>query len=404
MENYEQVKHKAYYVPVDELELLENNPRTISKEQFDKLKKSVAERKAYFEGRPCLVNHKDGKLTVFAGNQRLRAARDLKMDKVPCVVYENLSKKEEKELTVLDNGEFGRWDMEILANEFSDLPLEELMGEEFDKVATELTPEQEIEEDEPPEVDESEPAKSEVGGVYQLGRHRLMCGDSTDEAQVATLMDDNKADMVFTDPPYGMNLDTDYSKMPSTKADGNKHYKRVLGDNEDFRPELITTVFRCFDYCGELFMFGADYYAELLPNKNDGSWIVWDKRVEENFDNMLGSAFELCWSKNKHKREIIRCNNTLFSGEQDAKNKVHPTQKPLKVIQWFLDRYSKDNQNIVDLFGGSGSTLIACEQTNRQCFMMELDPHYCDVIRKRFVKFTTGVEDNWEELTPREEK
>lgn len=134
MRDYESVKHIAKYVPVDELALLENNPRTISREQFEKLKKSVAERKAYFEGRPCLVNHKDGKLVVFAGNQRLKAAKALNMDKVPCVIYENLSKKEEKELTVLDNSEFGRWDAEILANEFSDLPLEELMGEEFGKI------------------------------------------------------------------------------------------------------------------------------------------------------------------------------------------------------------------------------------------------------------------------------
>lgn len=148
MENYEQVKHKAYYVPVGELELLENNPRTISKEQFDKLKKSVAERKAYFEGRPCLVNHKDGKLTVFAGNQRLRAARDLKMDKVPCVVYENLSKKEEKELTILDNIEYGKWDWEILANEYE---LEELEEMGLTNIKTSLADEKEIEQ-KPPQI------------------------------------------------------------------------------------------------------------------------------------------------------------------------------------------------------------------------------------------------------------
>ena len=103
---------------------------------------------------------------------------------------------------------------------------------------------------------------------------------------------------------------------------------------------------------------------------------------------MIGNAFELCWSKNKHKREIIRCNNTLYSGEQDAQNKVHPTQKPIKVISWILDKYSIESNLIVDLFGGSGSTLIACEQLNRICFMMEFEPKYIDVIINRWEQFT----------------
>lgn len=141
-----------------------------------------------------------------------------------------------------------------------------------------------------------------------------------------------KADMVFTDPPYGMSLDTNYSKLPSHLKNGNRDYSKIIGDNEDFTPSLITTIFDNFNNCNEIFIFGADYFAELLQDKNNGSWLVWDKRVEEKFDRMIGSAFELCWSKNKHKREIIRCNNTLYSGEQDAQNKVHPTQKPIKVI------------------------------------------------------------------------
>jgi DNA modification methylase len=238
------------------------------------------------------------------------------------------------------------------------------------------------------EVPEIKHAISRNGDLWILGNHRLLCGDSTSITDVEKLMDGEKADMVFTDPPYGMDLDTDYSKMPSANNEGNKKYRRVIGDADDFRPELIQTALGVFDYCSEVFMFGADYFAELLPNKNQGSWIVWDKRVTESFDKMIGSAFELCWSKSKHKREIARFNNTLFSGEADARNKVHPTQKPIKLIGWFFEKWGSSGDIVVDLFGGSGSTLIACENTNRKCFMMELDPHYCDVIVARWEKYT----------------
>lgn len=211
--------------------------------------------------------------------------------------------------------------------------------------------------------------------------HRLMVGDATKIENVEKLMDGKKADMVFTDPPYGIDLDTDYSKLPDSNRMGKaKTYSPVIGDNEEFDPTFILNTFK---YCSEILMFGADYYSDKLPK--GGSWYVWDKRVDANFDKMIGSAFELAWSKNKHKREIARFNNTLFSGETDAKNKVHPTQKPIKMITWLFDRLP--GNKVVDLFGGSGSTLIACEQTNRICYMMELDPKYCDVIRKRYEQF-----------------
>jgi DNA modification methylase len=215
-------------------------------------------------------------------------------------------------------------------------------------------------------------------------RHILMCGDSTSKDDVDRLMDGEKADMVFTDPPYGMNLDTDYSKLPDTNRMGKaKTFKSVHGDDNEFNP---TFILEYFDYCNEILLFGADYYAKYLPQ---GSWYVWDKRCDENFDKMIGSAFELCWSKSKHKREIARFNNTLFSGEIEAKNKVHPTQKPTKMFEWFFERI-KGNV-VVDLFLGSGSTLIACEKTNRKCYGSEIDPHYCSVIIKRWQDFTGEV-------------
>jgi DNA modification methylase len=235
---------------------------------------------------------------------------------------------------------------------------------------------------------------TKLGDIYQLGNHRLMCGDSTSIDAVDKLMDGQKADMVFTDPPYGMFLNADYSDMGGknsiTKKSGNK-YDKVIGDHNDFTPELINTIFACFSYCKEIFMWGADYYAELLPNKNEGSWVVWDKRGDESADKMYGSTFELCWSKAKHKRIMARVKWAGIFGMQKEhdKKRVHPTQKPVELVVWFFDYFSlKDKTNVVDLYGGSGSTIIASEKVGKKAFVMELDPKYCDVIVKRWEDFT----------------
>ena len=227
-------------------------------------------------------------------------------------------------------------------------------------------------------------------------KHRLLCGDSTDKADVDKLMDGSKADMVFTDPPYGMNLDADFSKMRGSQTDFAKSkglkdssgYKNVIGDNKEYNPKHIFDTFTC-----PLFLWGADYYSERLDNKNGGSWIVWDKRENAdgtNLDGCFGSCFELCWSSEKHRREIARIKWTgVFGTEKEHdKKRCHPTQKPTALAEWFFDKWGKDKNLIVDLFLGSGSTLIACEKTNRQCYGMEIDPHYCSIIIKRWQDYT----------------
>jgi len=239
---------------------------------------------------------------------------------------------------------------------------------------------------------------SKLGDLWILGDHRLLCGDSTDIDQVNKLMDGEKADMVFTDPPYGMKLDCDWSSAKSSlkfasekSALGGKKHRNVIGDHEDFSPELINTVFKNFGYCKEVFLWGADYYAEYLPNKNDGSWVVWDKRLDESADKMYGSTFELCWSKARHKRMLARVKWAgIFGTEQEFDRKRHhPTQKPIKLAEWFFDYYSlQDKKKVVDLYGGSGSTLIASEKAKKRCFIMELDPKYVDVIIQRWQDFT----------------
>jgi hypothetical protein len=209
--------------------------------------------------------------------------------------------------------------------------------------------------DEVPEVDEKSEPVSKRGEMYELGNSILMCGDSTNAEDVARLMGGEKADMVFTDPPYGMGLDTDYSSMKNKLkfAEGKniKNGKKYAqGIVDAFKPELIKTVFENFGYCKEIFLWGADYFAEMLDDKNNGSWVVWDKRAsaendlakDESADKMYGSCFELCWSKNKHKRDIARVKWAgVFGKEQEFDHKrYHPTQKPIKLVEWFLTRYA----------------------------------------------------------------
>lgn len=386
------------YKKVNELIPYINNSRTHSEEQVNQIVASINE---FGFTNPLLIDEKDN---IIAGHGRLLASKKLKMEEVPCIVLSGLTEAQKKAYIIADNKMAlnAGWDEELLKIELEnlkeldfDLELTGFNVDELDNIF-QVEEEQEIVEDdfdiEPPE----EP-KAKLGDIYQLGNHRLMCGDSTSEEDVEKLMNGNKADMVFTDPPYGMNLDTDFSGMKSKIfKGGNGGNEYDAGIVDDFNPEMINKIM-ALDI-KETFLWGADYFAELLPNKNDGSWIVWDKRANGNddiaedysSDKMYGSCFELCWSRTKHKRDIARVKWAGMFGmeKQDNKKRLHPTQKPLELCNWFITRYSKDNSNILDLFGGSGSTLIACEQLNRKCYMMELDPKYIDVIIKRWEEFT----------------
>lgn len=376
---------------ISTLRLWDKNPREITKEKMDLLKKYIEK---YGLLSPLKVTP-DGE--VLGGNHRLKAIKELGWDEVWIHEVNPKDDKEKLEIALLDNQEFATWMGEELKELVINTP--ELELSDFDvtlsttSLADMFKDEKEVVEDEAPELDEQSEPVSKLGEVYQLGRHRLMCGDSTKIEDVEKLMDGKKADMVFTDPPYGMGLDTDYSKMPSTKEDGNKTYTPIIGDDKPFNHQD----FHWID-CKEQIWFGANYYAKTLPG--GGSWLVWDKRVEEKYDKMFGSGFEIAWSKTPHKQKIYRHNNTLFGGDSEARGKEHPTQKPTKLCIEIMNDIGNNSDVVLDLFGGSGSTLIACEQTNRTCYMMELDPKYCDVIRKRYNKFINNTEEGWQEATP----
>jgi DNA modification methylase len=368
------------------------NPRKSTERQEGNLKASL-EKFGVVE--PIIFNKQTG--YIVGGHFRVRELKKLGFKDVECVIVD-LNEADEKELNIRLNANTGEWDMDALATEWDKEQLEEwgLDLPSFDEEENVL---------EAKEDDYQEPSNLQVdvvlGDLIEIGVHRLLCGDSTDSDCVAKVMGNEKADMVFTDPPYGMNLDTDYSEMQDDDntfgKKESKKYDKVIGDNEDFKPELINTIFACFYDVKEVFIWGADYFAELIPEKNKGSWIVWDKRENadgaSNLDKMFGSSFELCWSKEKHKREICRVRwAALFGTEKEHdKKRVHPTQKPSLLAQWFFNKWGNVGDLIADLFLGSGSTMVAAHQLNRKCYGMELDPKYCQVIINRMQKLDPNL-------------
>jgi DNA modification methylase len=232
------------------------------------------------------------------------------------------------------------------------------------------------------EVPEKAPPRTKLGDIYHLGAHRLLCGDSTDSVQVEKLMKGEKADMVFTDPPYGINLETDYIK----RAGGGRKFDKIKNDETVFDASYLITLFKDIK---EVFLWGAHNYCHTIDRYWLGSWVVWEKKNETS-DTTNQGAFEWCWSKVRHRSQIARVRWLACDNDKVDKQttRYHPTQKPVALAEYFFKEWGKDTQLVLDLFGGSGSTLIACEKTNRKCFMMEIDPHYCDVIVERWEKYT----------------
>lgn len=371
-----------------------SNPRIIKDDKFKKLVKSIQEFPQMLELRPIVV---DSNMVVIGGNMRLKACIAAGLKEVPIIVADQLTDEQKSEFIIKDNVGFGEWDWDLLANEWDVEALTDWGLElPFDN-----TPVLEAEED---DYEAPSELKTDIvlGDLIEIGPHRLLCGDSTDSDAVARLMDGQKADMVFTDPPYGMFLDTDYSQIKGSEKSigfkGNKvgnKYDKIIGDNEDFTPELINTIFACFGYCKEIFIWGADYFIDLIPNYGkDGSWFVWNKRSSEAQQRGIGNTFELCWSKQKHKRLVFDFEWFGFLSKDDpneARNRVHPSMKPSKLLGRLIGDYCKGDK-IVDLFLGSGSTMVAAHQLQRKCYGMELDPKYCQVIVDRMHKLDPSLE------------
>ena len=342
----------------------ENNAKKHPQDQIDLLIRSINE---YGFINPCLID-KDFK--VIAGHGRIEAAKQMGMDKVPCLFVEGLTEAQYKAYVLADNRltELGEWNMDLVM-----LELQDLQDMDFDISLTGFEmPEEEEEieviEDEVPEEVES---RCKLGDIWQLGEHRLICGDSTSVDVLDSLMGGVKADMVFTDPPYGMNAVSNSGVL-------SQHYKTdILNDDDNTVAISAFNMAQSYFKDAKQIWWGANYYTECLPSSE--CWLVWDK----NNGASDQTDCELAWA---NYRSVVR----QFTMASEKKNRVHPTQKPVRLFAEIMEKFDKNKsvKTVVDLFGGSGSTLMACEQLKRKCYVCELDEHYCDVIIERWETFT----------------
>lgn len=368
-----QVQNKA----VSDLLPYASNSRTHSDAQVAQIAASIKE---FGWTNPILI---DGDNTIIAGHGRLLAARKLGMEEVPAIILDHLTKAQQRALVIADNqlALNAGWDIDMLKAEIEDLNLEGfdlgLLGFDDKFLDGLLEPEPSeglTDEDAVPEVPDT--PKTVLGDVWVLGNHRLMCGDSTSIDAVEKLIDGAKIDLIHTDSPYGIGYGG------SMKLGQAKHgWKQHSGGWDEERPPK-----EFFDLaeaqCADRIIWGGNYFSDLLPPTM--GWLVWDKG-QRGFSLADG---EMAWTSFNNAMRI----KEYARAKANREEKHHATQKPIELIEWALeyaDRHAKKKPvSVLDFFGGSGSTLIACEKTNRHARLMELDPKYCDVIIKRWQDFT----------------
>jgi len=365
---------KTEKVKISKIKKNPNNPRLIKDDKFKKLVKSIKEFPEMLEIRPIVVD-KDN--IVLGGNMRLRACQEAGLKEVPVIQADTLTAEQQREFIVKDNVGFGEWDWDMIANEWD--------AEQLGDWGLDLPVDLNVVEEEAKEDNYTEPDNLKVdvvtGDLIEIGEHRLLCGDSTDSDQVAKLMNGQKADMVFTDPPYNVAFNGRSGKFEVIK-------------NDDISREEFENLINGF----------VSILKILKPN-NYYVWCNW------KFYGLLQSKLEfkacIVWAKNvfglgrgyRHQHEFCLFNGKLDEGinnESDLweikkdSNYQHPTQKPIALAERALKNHKKD-KTIVDLFLGSGSTMVAAHQLKRKCYGMELDPKYCQVIIDRMKKLDNSL-------------
>lgn len=391
-----------YDKKLDELREYENNPRN-NENAVAAVAASIKE----FGFKVPIVIDKDG--VIIAGHTRVKAAQRLGLQTVPCIVADDLTDWQIRAFRLADNktGELAGWDFEKLEAELAQLQEMDMSAFGFD--IFEMDDPQEVVEDEAPEVDEESEPRCKAGDIWQLGRHRLMCGDSTDPLNVQRLLQGQKADLVLTDPPYGVNIvqhetvggdkpfgrtrrdDGAPIKMGATRGEAKnailkaRRYIPIKGDETTETAKLNYEIVK--ELSAQQIIFGGNYFTDFLPPSR--CWIVWDKGVPKE---AFFAPVELAWCSKDGNAKLYK---HLWSGicrqgdrAVEGKARMHPTQKPVGLLAEILKDFTKENDVILDCFGGSGSTLMACEQTERSCYMIEFEAHYCDVIIKRWETLT----------------
>ena len=376
-------------VPIEKLVPYVNNARTHSPEQINKLRSSLRE---FGFINPVIIDRDYG---VIAGHGRILAAKEEGIKDIPCVFADHLTEAQKKAYIIADNrmAMDAGWDEELLRVE-----IEALQAEAFDlsltgfdeKELADLFQEDSEVEDDDFDVDGElkEPAVTQMGDVWTLGRHRLVCGDSTKEETYEVLMQGQKANLVLTDPPYNVNYEGAAGKIKNDNMAGDKFYQFLL--------DAFTNMEKVMANDASIYVFHAD--TEGLNFRKafaDAGFYLSGCCIWMKPSLVLGRSpyqwqHEPClygWKKKgKHQWYADRKQTTIWSFEKTKKNTDHPTMKPIPLLAYPIKNSTMSNTLVLDPFGGSGSTLIACEQTDRSCFTIELDEKFCDVIVKRYIE------------------
>jgi len=388
---------------IESLKGYEHNTRTHSEDQIQQIAGSISE---FGFTNPILI---DGDQRIIAGHGRLYAAKALGMDTVPCISLDHLSDVQVRALVIADNqiAMNAGWDEGLLATELDRLQTDgvdiDLLGFDVDTLEELLKPELiEIEgltdEDAIPEVVES---ICQAGDIWVLGEHRLLCGDATRKADVEALMGGEKADMVFTDPPYNVDYEGYTEEKLTIKSDAM---------SEDEYIKFLSDTFG--NYKNSVKRGGSLYVCHASSWQMETEQALKDHEIEVRNQIIWGkNTFAWGFGRYKFQHEPIfychikgksdnwygdKSQSTLWLENKPAANRLHPTMKPVEIVLRATDNSSKDGDLIIDFFLGSGSTLIACEKTNRKCYGMEIDPHYCDVIVKRWEEYTGNKAERFE--------
>ena len=367
---------KITITPISSIKPNPNNPRLIKDDKFKKLVKSIQEFPEMLNLRPIVINADN---IVLGGNMRLKACKEAGLKQVPVILAEDLTEEQQKQFIIKDNVGFGEWDWEDLANNWN--------AEELSEWGLDI-PDFKVQEVEAQEDDYEIPEELKtdivLGDLFEIGEHRLLCGDSTDSEQVANLMNGQKADMVFTDPPYGVNMNRS---------------GKILNDNlsEDDLFNLINSAFInsiIFSKdCHFYWWIGFKGYSMMEKCFiNNGikidNCIVWNKPSIGLGKTGYRYKHELCIFKGEIKDKSL---SDVWDFGRDSQG-LHPTMKPIELISYAFNNSSKSSDIILDLFGGSGSTMVTAQQLNRKAMLMELDPKYCQVIIDRMIKLDPTLE------------
>lgn len=378
----------------------ERNAKKHGEEQLEKLKASILE---FGFLTPCLI---DRNFNIIAGHGRVMAAKELGLEKVPCVFIEGLTEEQRKAYILADNrlGELGEWDMELVMDELTALKDEDfdisLTGFDFDLDDEDV----QIEED---DYDESRkaPARSQRGDLFQLGDHRLMCGDSTSADDVQVLMGGGQADMVFTDPPYGVAIGDKNAMLNSVQKSG-RCTENIENDtlSEDELYEMLKAAFtNVRENCKDDAVYyvtspqGGSLGLMMMMMRDAGLEVrhvlMWEKNSPTfslgrlDYDYQHEPIF-YTWTKSHHNYREGEYRTTVWKYDKPRKCDLHPTMKPVELVANAILDGTQPGMIVLDAFGGSGTTIIACEELGRSARLMEIDPHYCDVIIDRWEQHT----------------